>query len=394
MDKCRPTILACFLSYIVQSVIVNFAPLLFVTFSEEFDVSLELLTLLATLNFGVQLTVDLLASRFIHKIGYRKGMLLAHTMAFLGLVSMMVLPDLLGGFAGLLISVMIYAVGGGLLEVLVSPIVEACPTKNKAGIMSLMHSFYCWGVVATVLVSTGFFVLFGTHNWRIMAIIWAILPLCNFLMFLKVPLYPIVSEGEDKPNYKELFSQKIFVLMLVLMVCSGACEQAVAQWASAFTEKALSLDKTTGDLLGVCGFSVMMGLARMGYAKFSEKLPMKPAMIFSAALCIVSYLIVSLSSSPVVGLIGCIVCGFSVGLFWPGTFSLGTVSVKGCSTTMFALMALGGDIGCSLGPSVVGAVSGMFGGEFKIGILAAIVFPVVLLIGLILLTRIKEKKTL
>ena len=390
MQKYRLTIFSCFLSYIVQAMIINFAPLLFLTFQDEFDIKLEQITLLVTLNFVTQLLTDLASSKFIHKIGYRKGMLLAHALAFTGMVLLTFLPNILGGFVGLLIPVIIYAMGGGLLEVLVSPIVEACPTKNKAGIMSLMHSFYCWGVVATVLLSTGFFVWFGISNWRFMALVWALLPLTCFILFLKAPIYQINPEGEDKPNYKELFTQKIFLVMLVLMLCAGASELAVAQWASTFAETALGLDKTMGDLLGVCGFSLTMAIARMGYAKFSERLPLKKAMLFCVVLCIISYLMIGLSSSAVVGLIGCILCGFSVGLFWPGTFSLATVSVKGCSTTMFALLALAGDMGCSSGPTVVGLVAGLTQNGFKGGILASIVFPILLLVGLLLLGKTKD----
>jgi len=390
MQKYRLTIFSCFLSYIVQAVIINFAPLLFLTFQDEFDIKLEQITLLVTLNFVTQLLTDLASSKFIHKIGYRKGMLLAHGFAFTGMVLLTFLPNILGGFVGLLIPVIIYAMGGGLLEVLVSPIVEACPTKNKAGIMSLMHSFYCWGVVATVLLSTGFFVWFGISNWRFMALVWALLPLTCFILFLKVPIYHINPEGEDKPNYKELFTQKIFLVMLVLMLCAGASELAVAQWASTFAETALGLDKTMGDLLGVCGFSLTMAIARMGYAKFSERLPLKKAMLSCVVLCIISYLMIGLSSSAVVGLIGCILCGFSVGLFWPGTFSLATVSVKGCSTTMFALLALAGDMGCTSGPTVVGLVAGLTQNGFKGGILASVVFPILLLVGLLLLGKTKD----
>lgn len=390
MQKYRLTIFSCFLSYIVQAVIINFAPLLFLTFQDEFDIKLEQITLLVTLNFVTQLLTDLASSKFIHKIGYRKGMLLAHAFAFTGMVLLTFLPNILGGFVGLLIPVIIYAMGGGLLEVLVSPIVEACPTKNKAGIMSLMHSFYCWGVVATVLLSTGFFVWFGISNWRFMALVWALLPLTCFILFLKVPIYHINPEGEDKPNYKELFTQKIFLVMLVLMLCAGASELAVAQWASTFAETALGLDKTMGDLLGVCGFSLTMAIARMGYAKFSERLPLKKAMLSCVVLCIISYLMIGLSSSAVVGLIGCILCGFSVGLFWPGTFSLATVSVKGCSTTMFALLALAGDMGCTSGPTVVGLVAGLTQNGFKGGILASVVFPILLLVGLLLLGKTKD----
>jgi len=383
----KHTIAACFIGYISQAIIVNFAPLLFLTFSETYNIPLEKITLLITFNFVTQLTTDLIASRYVQKIGYRKAILLAHILCALGLCSMTFLPELIDSFTGLLIPTMIYAVGGGLLEVLVSPIVESCPSKNKAGIMSLLHSFYCWGVVATVLLSTGFFVLFGTENWKILSCLFALIPFFNIFFFSFVPLYPIGEEENDKPNYKKLFSQKIFWLMLLMMVCAGASELAVAQWASSFAESALQVDKTTGDLLGACGFAVTMGIARVLYAKFSEKIPMKYATMFCSVLCIFSYLLIGLSSNPMLALTGCILCGFSVGIFWPGTFSLATESVKFGGTTMFALLALSGDLGCSSGPSLAGFAASLFGGDLQKGILCAVIFPAILLCGLFFLKK-------
>ena len=375
----KHTILACFIGYISQAIIVNFAPLLFLTFSETYQIPLEQITLLISINFVTQLLTDLIASEYVQKLGYRKAILLAHILCATGLFSMAFLPDLIPGFAGLLISTMIYAVGGGLLEVLVSPIVESCPSKNKAGIMSLLHSFYCWGVVATVLLSTAFFVFVGIEHWRLLSCLFALVPFFNIFFFAFVPLYPIGEEENDKPNYKKLFSQKVFWLMLLMMVCAGASELSVAQWVSSFAESALAVDKTTGDLLGACGFAVTMGIARVLYAKFSEKIPMKYATMGCAILCIISYLIIGLSPDPVLSLIGCIICGFSVGIFWPGTFSLATESVKFGGTTMFALLALSGDLGCSSGPSVAGFMATVFDGNLQRGILCSVIFPVILL---------------
>ena len=385
----KHTITACFIGYICQAIIVNFAPLLFLTFSNTYAIPLEQITLLITVNFGVQLLTDLIASRYAHKIGYRKSIIAAHLFCALGLVSMTFLPDVMPPLVGLLIACSLYAIGGGLLEVLVSPIVESCPSQNKAGIMSLLHSFYCWGVVATVLLSTGFFVLFGIENWRILSLLLAIVPFANIFFFAFVPLYPIGDAENDEPNYKKLFTQKIFWLMLIMMVCAGASELAVAQWASSFAEKGLQVDKTTGDLLGACGFAVMMGIARVLYAKFSEKIPMKYATMGSASLCIVGYLMIGLSPSPAVGLIGCMICGLSVGVFWPGTFSLAAESVKYGGTTMFALLALAGDLGCSVGPTVAGFMSGVFGGNLSYGILCAVIFPTVMLLSVCFLKKSK-----
>lgn len=383
----KHTIAACFLGYISQSVINSFAPLLFLTFQSQYGVGLGEIALITTVNFGVQLLTDLFASRFVQKIGYRPCIVAAQLLCAAGLSLMALLPDIIGSpLLGLMLAVTVYAVGGGLLEVLVSPIVEACPTKNKAGIMSLMHSFYCWGVVLTVLLSTGFFAAFGIENWKTLAYLWALLPLIGAALFTRVPLYPVEGDG-DKPNYKSLFKQRAFWLMLLLMVCAGASEQAVSQWASAFAEMGLSVSKTTGDLLGVCGFSVLMGLSRTIYAKYSERLPLKRAMLYSGVLCVISYLLIGLSDSPVLGLIGCALCGFSVGVFWPGTFSLSTRRVHMGGTTMFALLALAGDVGCAAGPTIVGFITGAAGNDLRVGILAAAVFPVALLVALIGMRR-------
>lgn len=387
----KHTIAACFIGYISQAIIVNFAPLLFLTFSQTYHIPLEQITLLITVNFAVQLLTDLIASKYAHRIGYRPCIMTAHILCALGLICMTFLPEILPPLPGLLIAVTFYAIGGGLLEVLVSPIVESCPSKNKAGIMSLLHSFYCWGVVATVLISTGFFVLFGIENWKILSLLLALVPFFNIFFFAVVPLYPIGDAENDEPNYKKLFSQKMFWLMLIMMICAGASELSVAQWASSFAENGLKVDKTTGDLLGACGFAVAMGLARVLYAKFSEKISMKYATMASAILCIMSYLLIGLSPSPMLGLIGCILCGFSVGVFWPGTFSLATESVRSGGTTMFALLALAGDLGCSTGPSVAGFMSGVFGGNLQLGILCSIIFPIIMLLSLFFLKKSNEK---
>lgn len=383
----KHTIVACLLGGISQAVIVNLAPLLFLTFAKEFSLEFSEITLLTTVNFAVQLLTDLLASKYAGKIGYRKCMIAAHLFCVIGLVGMAFLPSVLPALAGLLVSVCLYAIGGGLLEVLVSPIIEACPTQNKTGMMSLLHSFYCWGVVATVLLSTLFFVAFGVENWRILACVWAVLPLFNAGFFTQVPMYEMQTEDGDKPNYKTLFTQKIFWVVVLMMICSGACEQAVAQWASTLTEQGLGVSKTMGDLLGVCGFAVMMGISRSLYGKFNEKLPLKPTMAVCAVLCAVGYLMIAFSPIALVGFLGCMLCGFSVGIFWPGTFSLSTRSVKNGGTTMFALLALAGDTGCCLGPTLVGFSSG---GSLQTGILFALVFPALLLLALAML---KSEKT-
>ena len=382
-NQYHKTIYACFLGYIVQAIVNNFVPLLFLTFEETYQIPLSKITLLVTINFAVQLLVDLLAIGFVDRIGYRVSILIAHIFSAGGVLLLTVLPDSCSEpFVGLLIAVMIYATGGGLLEVLVSPIIESCPTDNKEAAMSLLHSFYCWGHVGVVFLSTVFFAVFGIDNWKIMAIIWACIPLANTILFAKVPIAPLIEEGEKGITIKELCSKKLFWLFLLMMICAGASEQAVSQWASTFAEKGLGVSKTIGDLAGPMFFAICMGLSRAYYGKFGEKINLQRFMIGSSMLCVVSYLGIVFFTIPTLGLISCGITGLSVGIMWPGTFSMASASIKRGGTAMFALMALAGDLGCAGGPTVVGMVSSHFSDNLQMGTLAAIVFPVILCVGL------------
>lgn len=382
------TMYASFIGYVVQAIVNNFVPLLFVTFEESFNISISKITFLVTFNFGLQLIVDLLSTTFVDRIGYKVSVIIAHFMSALGLILLTILPNVFNdAFIGLLISVMVYAIGGGLLEVLVSPIVEACPTDNKQTAMSLLHSFYCWGCVGVVLISTIFFGIFGISNWRILTIVWAIVPILNGLYFSQVPIAKLIDDDQKTLSFKELFSNNIFWIMLLLMVCLGASEQAVSQWASTFAEKGLGVTKTIGDLTGPMFFSILMGTSRAIFGKFGDRLDLKKSMCISGILCVISYLLISLSPWAVVSLIGCGICGFSVGIMWPGTFSLSSESIRGGGTMMFALLALAGDVGCSGGPTFVGLISGLFNDNLKIGILMAIVFPILLILGLLLIKK-------
>ena len=383
MKNYKSTIYACFVGYIVQAIINNFAPLLFLTFQDSYGISLSKITFLVTFNFLFQLAVDLIAAVVIDKIGYRVASVAAHVFAAAGLISMAFLPEVLPNpFVGLMISVVIYALGGGLLEVLISPMVEACPTDNKEAAMSLLHSFYCWGHVGVVLLSTLFFVTVGIEHWKVLAVLWAVVPMVNGIVFTRVPIAKLLSDEDKGMSIKELVSGKAFWIFILLMFCAGSCEQAVSQWASAFAEKGLNISKTLGDLAGPMLFAICMGVARALYSKIGEKLHLRAAMVFCGLLCLGSYLIISLSPIPLIGLIGCGICGFSVGLLWPGTFSLAAVGLPRGGTAMFALLALAGDLGCSMGPTLVGRVSAAMGDDLKKGILAAIVLPVLLLVAL------------
>ena len=384
-DKYQKTIYACFIGYVVQAVVNNFVPLLFLTFEKTYGIPLSKITMLITLNFGVQLIVDLLSAGLVDKIGYRVSIVIAHAASALGLMGLVVLPNLLpNAYTGILLSVMIYAIGGGLIEVLISPIMESCPTDNKEKAMSLLHSFYCWGHVGVVLISTIFFSTFGIANWKILARIWAVIPVLNGIVFLTSPIYSLHEEGEKGLSIRELCSMKIFWVVMLMMTCAGASEQAVSQWASTFAEEGLKVSKTVGDLAGPMAFAVLMGLARLLYGKYGEKIDLKRFMTYSSILCVISYLCIAFVPVPMLSLVGCAVCGFSVGIMWPGTFSIASASIRGGGTAMFALLALAGDLGCSGGPTLVGYVSSMFSEDLKKGILAAIVFPVLLIAGTVL----------
>lgn len=385
----KTTIFACFTSAVVQAIIVNFAPLLFITFQNTYQIPLAQITCLVAVNFGVQLSVDFLSTFFVDKIGYRVCIVTAQLTAALGVILLALLPEVMPPFAGLLIAVIIYAVGGGLIEVLTSPIMESCPTDNKEKAMSLMHSFYCWGHVGVVLLSTAFFALFGIENWQVLAIIWALIPLVNGFLFWKSPIATLIPEGAKSMTSRELFANKKFWLFILLMLCAGACEQVVSQWGSAFAERGLGVSKTVGDLVGLLAFAVLMGTARAIYGKFGDKLDIEKCMLGSAVLCVTAYLMISLSPWPVISLAGCALCGFAVGITWPGTLSKASKALPAGGTAMFALLALAGDIGCSIGPSIVGVVTDASQGNMQTGILAAVVFPGLMLLGL-LFTRKKK----
>ncbi|PWM27101.1 MAG: MFS transporter [Oscillospiraceae bacterium] len=387
----KKTMYACFIGYIVQAIVNNFVPLLFVTFQNSYNISLSQVTSLITVNFIIQLLIDMLSAGFIDKIGYRASAVTAHVFAASGLILLTVLPELLpDSFSGIIISVVIYAVGGGLLEVLVSPIIEACPTDNKEKAMSLLHSFYCWGHVGVILISTVFFYIVGISNWRILTLIWAVIPIANIFLFIKAPIYTLNENGNQGLGLKELFKKKIFWILMLMMMSAGASEQAVSQWASAFAEKALGISKTAGDLAGPMTFAILMGTARLIYGKYGDKFNLDRFMKYSCILCIISYSCISLIPVPAISLLGCAICGFSVGILWPGTFSKASAAIRGGGTALFAMLALAGDFGCSAGPSLAGYISSGFGGNLKAGILAATVFPVILLISLFALNRSKD----
>ena len=384
-DQYKPTIYACLTGYIVQAIVNNFAPLLFVTLQNTYQIPLGKITMLITVNFGVQLLVDFLSAFWVDKIGYRKSILAAHICAAVGIVGLAVFPVVLpNAYAGLLAAVVIYAIGGGLIEVLISPIMESCPTGNKEKAMSLLHSFYCWGQVAVVLLTTVFFQWVGIQNWRILACVWALVPLGNVILFARVPMAPLVEEGAKSISPGQVLRTPLFWILAGMMVCAGASELSVSQWASTFVEQGLQVSKAVGDLAGPMAFAVLMGCARLFYGKFGDRMNLERFMIGSGILCVLSYLGITLVPSPVVSLAACGICGLSVGIMWPGTFSMAAATLKNGGTMVFALLALAGDLGCSGGPTLAGLVAQRMGGDLKIGILAAVCFPLLLIAGILL----------
>ncbi len=380
------TFYASYAGYFVQAIINNFLPLLFLTFQKSFSLSYDKISLLIIINFGVQLIVDMVSASFIDKIGYRASALLAHGFAFTGLFSLGIFPFILPPYTGIILSIIIYATGSGLIEVIISPLVEACPSRNKSGSMSLLHSFYCWGQMSVVLLSTVFFNFFGLSNWRYLAVLWSLVPLVNGILFSLVPIPKALADGKGM-KIKELFSTKLFYVFALIMLCSGASEIAMSQWASAFAESGLNVSKTFGDLLGPCLFAALMGSARVFYSRVSEKISLTKMMTASSLLCIFSYLVASLSPLPLLSLFGCALCGLSVGIMWPGTFSLAAENIPAGGTAMFAFLALFGDMGCSVGPGSVGKAITLSGGDMNKGMLLGTLFPALLIFGLWLMKK-------
>lgn len=392
----KHTLAAGYISFITQAIINNFTPLLFVTFQKDWGITLGQLAALSTYNFMVQLAADLVSARYVDKIGVRRAMVFAHICGFLGLSGLGIFPYITPDpNHGLFIAITLYAIGGGLIEVLASPIIESCPTKNKAAHMSLLHSFYCWGQMLAVLGSTLFFHLFSIENWRIMAFLWGLIPAFNCFYFSQVPIAVPPQKEKSDQKLSELLKNKTFYILMVMMLCAGSSELAVAQWASAFAEESLGISKTAGDLLGPCMFAVLMGIARIAYSRFSSKISLEKYILFCAVLCLAGYLIISLSPFPVLSLIGCGICGYAVGIMWPGTYSIAAKTWKNPSASLFALFALAGDMGCSSGPLLVGNVSQAFGNNLKAGLFAGSVLPLVMILAvLILLKNMKTERKL
>lgn len=379
----KHTVSACFIAYMVQAIVCNFAPLLFVGWGREFGISIGQMTTIVTVTFLTQIIVDLASAKFAEQIGYKVCLVISHACSGLGFLLLGILPYVMKNqYAGILISIILYSVGSGLLEVLISPVVESCPTDNKAGAMSLLHSFYCWGTVFVIAVTTLYFACFGREAWRWLSFIWAVFSILNGIFFCIVPIIE-PKEAENKPKEKSIFKVKFFYVAVALMVCAGSAELAMSQWASAFAETALNVSKSVGDLAGPMAFAILMGLGRVLFSKLSSRVSIEKYLIFSSALCIFSYSLTCLAKNPVLSLVGCAICGFSVSAMWPATISLTTKRTASTSTVMFALLAVSGDIGCTTGPTLIGWITDAMGNDLKKGLMFSIIFPVIILALLI-----------
>ena len=386
----RSTAIASYVGYITQAIVNNFSPLLFLTFSEHYGIPTAKITLLITVNFTIQLLIDWFSPYLVTLLGCRVSVVLAHFSAALGMVGLAAFPAILPSpFWGLMLAVFFYAIGGGFIEVLVSPIIEACPFERKAAAMSLLHSFYCWGQLLVILVSTLFFGIFGIDNWKILSCIWALIPFCNAFLFLCVPLYT-APEGEKTASRMQLFKQPFFRLLLLIMFCAGAAELSMSQWASSFAEAGLQVSKAVGDLTGPCCFALLMGIARLLYAKIDGKVSLYIYMLGSSILCVFSYLLAALTALPALSLIGCALCGFSVGILWPGALSIAARQFPQGGTALFSTMALSGDLGCTIGPTMVGLISAAAGDQLSVGLLCALLFPLLLTIIFLLSRRLRH----
>lgn len=388
----KHTQVACWLGYVSQAITASFLPLLFVRMEKEFGFSLEKLTLIITLTFFAEIIIDVISPFLVKLMGYRKTLVIGNLCSVVGIAGLAFFPDMMSNaYIGILLCTVFYSVGGGVDEVLVSPVVEACPTKNKERAMGILHSAFCFGCAGVVLLSTVYFHFFGIENWRTLAILWSIIPLFNSLLFCFVPIRTI-EEEKGKGKFIDIFKNPLFWLFGIGMFCAGASELSISQWSSAFAEMGLHVSKTVGDLLGPCAFALLMGISRLVYAAVNHKFDIRKILIASSFFGIIFYFVAAFASNPFVALIGCCMCGVAVAPLWPGTFSLSAKHIPNASTTMFAVYALAGDLGCTIGPSVVGFVSGAFGDDISKGLACATIFPIIMIFGISIVKMITDKK--
>ena len=398
----KHTLHACYLGYVTQAIVNNLAAILFIVFQTQFAISFEMIGRLILINFGTQIAADVFAVKYADRIGYRRTAVAAHIFCAVGLIGLGVFPLIFPDpYLGLVAAVVIYAIGGGLIEVLISPIVDSLPGDAKASAMSLLHSFYCWGQMGVVIITTLLLWVFGQGIWFVLPILWALVPLYNTWRFTQVPLLPPVPD-EHKTPIRTLLRTNIYVVAMVLMITAGASELTMSQWSSLFAELALQVPKVVGDLLGPALFALFMGIGRTIYGVWGHRIHLKRALLASAILCVACYAVTVFAPIPLLSLAACAFCGFSVALMWPGTFSLTAASFPLGGTAMFGILAICGDIGAASGPWLagfasdwaldapallaLGAASGLSRDQvgLRFGLFVAMVFPIAAIIGLLL----------
>ncbi len=389
--KYFPTKLAGYVGFVVQAIVNNFLPILFIVFQNVYNLSYEKLGRLILFNFATQMFIDLITPKIIAKIGYRKAASLSQGAAAAGLILLGTLPSLMNNtYLAIIISIIIYATGSGLMEVILSPMIEMLPTGNKSGNMAVLHSFYCWGQAFTVLVTTGLVFLFGFKQWYFIPAIWAIIPFLNMFSFLRVPIVQ-PSPDEKMSTFSELVKKPLFLVYMVMMFCAGASEIAMAEWASIFAQNALGVSKAIGDITGPCAFALFMGTGRVVYAKLSKKVSFTKMLVILNIFCFVCYMVVAVCKIPIIALIFCAVCGFTVSISWPGIYSAGARTFTTGGAVMFSVFAMCGDTGCALGPWLIGVLADKF--SLNVGFAAASVFPLVMVICALYILKLRSCKS-
>lgn len=384
-SKYTVTKITCYIGYVVQAVINNFLPILFIVFQDIYGLGYEKLARLIAVNFITQIITDFLTPKIVNKIGYRKAIILCQAAATTGLLMLGILPRFVSNvYPVIIFSIIVYAFGSGLIEVLFSPVIEHLPIDNKSGNMSLLHSFYCWGQAFTIIVTTALVSFFGYKGWANIPLVWAVLPFIDMLLFIKAPIVE-PKEDEKEQGFKELFKNRKFKLYMLMMLCAGASEIAMAEWASMFAQQSLGVSKVIGDLTGPCLFAIFMGLGRIWYAAVSNKISFTKAIIVLNSICAVCYLGVAFCKISVLALVFCAVCGFTVSISWPGIYSLGAETFPKGNAVMYSTFALCGDMGCCLGPWVLGFVAEFFG--LNAGFAVATVFPITMVATALLVNK-------
>lgn len=366
----RLTLMAARMGFFTQALVNNLAPVFFVLFRVLYGFSYLQVGILAALNFTLQLFADITSPNLISRFGYRKCAMTAQALCAVGLILMPGLCILTGGvYISFIIPVLIYSYGAGMIEVLASPIVEAIPDLPENTKMSMLHSFYSWGQMTCVALTTLALHFIGYERWFLIPVLWSAIPIFGIILFSRARLDMADMAEKESEKGGRLFCRS-FVLMLIIMTCAGASEIAMSEWSSLFAEEALGVSKVAGDLFGPCMFALFMGMGRMCHAKFGERLNLSRLIKACSLLCVICYVGAALLRPAAASLIFCALTGLSVSLMWPGALSLAAARNNG-GARMYGLLAAFGDIGCIIGPVVTSSVSEFADGNERIRAIGA-----------------------